>query len=269
MRRSIVFAVFTVLFVLVPVSRAVAEEDQVSFVVAPAPVGYPEFERGEGIAQTGANAVYASMDFGDETLRLYGAMGFGSYQYSLTDSLALGGSLGGSFFVGSDYDLLVFQFPLNAAAVYEVYKTSAWSLFLFGGGGGAIGVTNMTIPVMQLVNITLIEDPTSLTTATFTGTFNAGVQANFSVGKLVVSPFGTYAYTSGSYNTTQTSSMSFNYPSYSGSIDAFSTTVFGFDLLHRPSGITLSSQLRSSPKSTLVSVAVKWLLKGFRKKAGV
>jgi hypothetical protein len=269
MRRYIVRTVFLALSVFVSAAPAFAEDDQTSFVVAPAPVGYPEFERGDRIAQAGGNVVYASLDYGDDTLRLYGAMGFGSYQYSPTDSLALGASFGGSMLAGSDYEMLVFQLPLNASVVYEALKSRSWSLFLFGGGGAALGLTNMTIPVMHLVTITLVEDPTTLTTTTVTGSFNVGVQANISAGTLVVSPFGTYTYSAGSYNTTQTSAMSFEYPSTSGSVDGYATTVFGFDVLHRPSGITLSSQLRSSPKSTLVSVAVKWLLKGFRRKAGV
>jgi hypothetical protein len=121
----------------------------------------------------------------------------------------------------------------------------------------------MTVDVPYIVPYTTVikEDPTTLTTSTITGVVNLGVQANIAVGKLTVSPFGVYSYSAGSYNSTQTSAMSFDYPSTSGTVEGFSTTAFGFDVLHRPSGITLSSQLRKTDTSTLVSLALKWLLK--------
>jgi hypothetical protein len=126
---------FAVLYLSAFPAALAGEENSFSFSVAPAPVGSPEFVVGERLTQTGGNAVYASADFGEETLKLFGAMGFGSFQYTPTSSLALGASLGGSLLAGSDYDLLAFQFPLSATAVYEALKTHGWSLFLFGGGG--------------------------------------------------------------------------------------------------------------------------------------
>ncbi len=79
-------------------------------------------------------------------------------------------------------------------------------------------------------------------------------------GPFIVSPFGTYTLTGGAWNTEMTSSMSFGYPSASGSIDPEGSIVVGFDVLYVPKGITLSSQLRANDSYTLISVALMWLL---------
>ena len=92
------------------------------------------------------------------------------------------------------------------------------------------------------------------------GKITGGIQANIGLGEVIFSPYGLYTYTAGTYSYSQESSMSFDYPSSSGSISGFSTTIFGFDLLYKPGNISLSSQLQNSTDSTIISVALKWLL---------
>jgi hypothetical protein len=152
------------------------------------------------------------------------------------------------------------QLPLQGNIVYEFYTTPRHSFYFIGGLGGDIGSTSMTIEVPQVVNITMVTDETTLETITFTGRLTLGAQANFGLGKFILSPFGVYTYTRGSYSSTQTSSMSFEYPSSSGSVPGYSTTIIGFDLLYRPWNVSLSSQVHQTDKTTLVSLAMKWLL---------
>jgi hypothetical protein len=87
-----------------------------------------------------------------------------------------------------------------------------------------------------------------------------GVQFNVTIQDFIASPFGSWTYTAGTYSYTQTSAMSFDYPSGSGTIEGSSSTTLGFDLLYRPWGISLSSMVRRTDSYTLVTLALKRLL---------
>ncbi len=254
-------SVFIIILLLIPLFIS-AENDTVSFVIAPPPIGYPVFEKGNKDTLVAGNIVYADYDFGDTDIKIFGPSFFGIYQYGITDRMAVNGRIGAAVLAGSEYSLLMLQIPLNISAAYEIIKTETNSFFLIAGAGGDIGRTSMKITIPQVVVLTLVEDETTLSTLTTTGNISGGAQANLGLGKFILSPFGTYTYTAGSYSTTQESSMSFDYPSASGSIPGFSTIIFGFDLLYKPKDISLSSQIHSTEDSTLVSLAMKWLLPG-------
>lgn len=237
-------------------------DDAISFVVAPPPVGYPVFSRGEVTTQAGANALYVGLDAAGAELNLYGVMGFGNIQRCLSDSLAVNGSFGAAVLAGDEYDLLFIQLPIGGNAVFRAARFGGADLYVFGGAGMNLGLSTMTVPVPQLVPNTtsLIQDDTVLSTTVVTAVFTAGAQGNVFLGDLVVSPFGLYSYSFGSYSTEQTSSMFYDYPSSSGDVPGTGSLVLGFDILHRPLGVALSSMLRSSSDYTLVSVSFKWLL---------
>jgi hypothetical protein len=259
MGRGKKFIALLIVFLL-PAFFAAAEEDTLSFVIAPPPVGYPVFEKGRQDFQAGGNAVYVSSKVMDTTFKLYGGTVFGNYQYCLTGNLSFSGSIGASLLAGDKYDLLMVLLPLQGNIVYEFFKTARHSFYFLGGLGGDIGSTSMTIEVPQVVNIIMVTDETTLQTITGTGRVTLGGQANFGLGKFILSPFVVYTYTRGTWSSTQTSAMSFDYPSSSGTLSGYSTTIIGFDLLYRPWNVSLSSQVHQTDRTTLVSLAMKWLL---------
>jgi hypothetical protein len=264
MKRSSVLSILAVLlcFTSLPVH---GEEDSVSFVIAPPPVGYPRIVEGERIRQMGGDVLLLTMDLMDESLTIFGGSAFGNYQHSLTDSLAVSASLGGAFLAGDRYNLLMTRFPLLLNAIVQPVKTGNLSLFLFAGAGGDIALSSMTVTVPQfLPPSTLVNDDTTVSTLAVDGLLSAGAQLNINAGKFIVSPFGSWSYSGGSYSSTTTSSMSFTYPSTSGAIEGYSSTVYGFDILYTPKNISLSSQLRQTGDYTMISLAMKWFFKGGR-----
>ncbi|MDX9957134.1 MAG: hypothetical protein RBT68_01715 [Spirochaetia bacterium] len=238
-----------------------AEDDTISFVLAPPPVGYPVFTKGEKTTQAGGNAVFLTTEQGGEKMIIAGGTGFGHWQSTVSDTLSLGLNAGGSLLAGSKYDLVMVQVPMQANAVFAAVTRPAWSAFLFGGVGADIGLTTMTIDIPQSVGMLLVEDPTQFNTTTIMSSGSVGVQFNVTIQDFIASPFGSWTYTAGTYSYTQTSAMSFDYPSGSGTIDGSSSTILGFDLLYRPWDISLSSMVRMTDSYTLVTLAVKRLLK--------
>ena len=237
-----------------------SETDTVSFVIAPPPVGYPVFERGSRKFLVSGNALYADYDLDSTSLKIFGPSFFGIYQHCLTDKIAVNGQLGAAILAGSEYSLMIMNIPLSINTAYEAFKNDDFSFYLIAGAGGDIGRSSMKITVPQLVGMTLVEDETTMTNIITTGKITGGMQANIGLGKMIFSPYGLYTYTAGSYTYSQESSMSFDYPSSSGSISGFSTMIFGFDLLYTPNNMSLSSQLQNSDDSTIISLALKWLL---------
>lgn len=247
-----------------------AEETTVSFAVAPPPVGYPVFEAGSSATQTGAGGVYLTMDMGDESFTVVGGSGFAAFQHHPAKKVALSGTGGGALMLGDKYDLMILQLPVNGTAVFEALRFGGSSLLAFGGLGATLGLMSMTVTIPQWVpyTSTFVDDDTRLNTTTVTGSLTAGLQANLRARDFILSPFGSYTYTAGSYSATQTSTMSYDYPSSSGEIAGSSAYVFGFDLLYVPWDLALSSQMRGSEDYSLYTLSLKWLIKKLRPKAG-
>ena len=240
----------------------IAEEDTLSFVLAPPPVGYPVFSKGDRTTQAGGNAILLMIDQGGEKMLVAGGTGFGHWQATVSDSLSLGVQAGGSLLAGNKYGLIMAQAPLQANAVFAALTRPAVSLFLFGGLGADIGISTIKVTMYQIMPYLTdpVEDETSLTTLTTTGSINAGAQLNLLLGDFIISPFGSWTHTAGVYSYSQSSAMSFEYPSGSGTIEGSSSTTLGFDLLYRPWGISLSSMVRRTDSYTLITMALKRLI---------
>ena len=238
----------------------IAEEDTLSFVLAPPPVGYPVFSKGDRTTQAGGNAILLMIDQGGEKMLVAGGTGFGHWQATVSDSLGLGVQAGGSLLAGNKYGLLMVQVPLQANAVYAAITRPTWSGFLFGGLGADLGMSTMTITVPLTVYTTTVDDPTRFDTITATASVTAGAQINLIIDNFIASPFGSWTYNAGLYSYTQTSAMSESYPSGSGTIEGSSSTTLGFDLLYRPWGLSLSSMVRRTDSYTLITMALKRLI---------
>ncbi len=256
MKSKWFFLLLFVVSTLVLPFSARAGQDTLSFVIAPPPVGYPVFEKGFTDQTVGGNFIYVNSKLMDTSFQLFGAMIFGNWQYCVTNKFALSGNFGASFLFGDKYELMMIQIPYQFNLAYQIDLAKDVSLFLLGGAGGDLGLSSMTIDIPQFIVI----DPTTVTTTTATGRITGGLQANIGFGQFIFSPFGLYTYTAGSFWTEQKSTMSYDYPSTAGAIDGYSTTVIGFDLLYKPLGVSLSSMTHFRPDTTLVSIALKWLL---------
>ena len=255
---------FFVGMLLLLVWNVAAEESPVSFRVSPPPVGYPRLEAGAKQVATGVTGTYASIDAMDTKITMLGGMAHGTFQQSFTDYFALTASLGAAMMGGNKYDLLLIQVPLGIQALLAPVRGPWGSLYLFGGAGGDMGVTTMTIPIPQLIFQTssIVIDETRVSTTLTNGMFNGGAQVNMPAGDFILSLFGVYSYSAGSYTTTQTSTMSYKYPSSSGSIEGSSAVSLGCDLLYVPWNMALSSLVQNREDVTVISVGVKWLMPG-------
>ena len=261
MNRRSAFIILALLFVFVSLN-IYSEESTVSFVITQPPVGYPLFVTGDKTLQTGGDLLYLNMDVMEEKMMIAGGTAFGNYQSCLSDRLALQAAFGGALLFGNKYDLMIGRLPLLIGGIVQPVKTSHFSFFLFASAGGDIGITDMTVTVPQwvLMTSTFIDDDTSVRTTAVNGLINGGAQFNIFARNFIISPFGSWTYTGGTYSTTQTSTMSYDYPSSTGSIENYSSIVFGFDILYVPKNIALSSQLRTTDNYTMISLSLKWLL---------
>lgn len=234
-----------------------AGQNTVSFVIAPPPVGYPEFQKGTSVMQIGLTGLYLGIDVLGTKLDMLGGGGFLLWQYSLTDSLALNAAGGFSLAGASKYEMAMFSVPMGASVVLKVIDLGPASLMAFGGGGVNLGMTYMTIPTPQLVGFTVTTDYPSYETKIVQGSLQGGLQVNITGGPFIISPFGFISWNGGSFELTAQSAMSFEYPKISGSLDGITATIFGIDILHTPSKIALSSMIRKKRDYTLITVSTK------------
>jgi len=245
---------------LAPGIAAFAEDNAISLVIAPPPVGYPAIEAGAKTTQIGVSGLYASYEANGSDLTFFGAGALIDAQQCPTDRIALNGSAGISMLAGDKYDMFVMQVPLNGDIVFKLTESRAFSLFAFGGATGNLGMMAMTITIPQWVPYTahFVNDDTTVTTVMLTATALGGIQANIPVGSFIISPFGFCTITGGTWSSTQTSTMSYSYSSASGSIDPTTGFVLGFDALYVPVGFALSSQFHRDADFTLITVATRW-----------
>jgi hypothetical protein len=260
-RKTLPF--FLLILLLISIFPAGAENNTISFTIAPPPVGYPQFTPAELITQAGGNLLFLSLDVMEEKVYLFGGLYFYNYQYTPFDRVSLSGSVGGSLLAGNKYSLLVGRLPLGANFIVEAVRLKTLALYLFGGVGGDVGISTMTVTIPQWVigTSTFIDDDTSVTTYSASGLISGGLQLNITAGPLIISPFGVVSYAVGAFQTSQTSTMSYEYPSTSGTTAEPAGTVIGFDVLYVPRHIALSSQLRLTERYNLLSVALKWMVK--------
>ncbi|MFQ3621184.1 MAG: hypothetical protein SNJ78_09600 [Spirochaetales bacterium] len=258
MRKILVFLILGIGLGFLSVLHA--SENTLTFVISPPPIGYPEFEKGVRDYSAGGNFIYARTKLQDTTLNVLGATGFMNYQECPYSKLAFSGNVNGGFLIGNKYDLTLWLLSIQPSVAYQIDLSPTFSMFLIGGVGMEVSITTMTVEIPQVINSLITIDPTTVYTTQAVYHPTIGLQINMEMGSFIFSPFGMYTYTTGSYWVEQKSAMSFTYPSFSGNLDAFSSTVIGFDLLYKPFGVSLSSLTHFRPDTTLLSIALKWLL---------
>ncbi len=245
---------------------AYPDETVAVFDVAPPPVGYPRIVRGEQIVTAGLQGLFLEREIGNTAFRIGGLGVYGTMQESPLDRLLLSATAGGAILVGDRMDLVGVQLPLRCTAVVEAADTRRLDAYLFGGAGGDIGLMSMTVTIPQWVPMTTtwIDDDTTVQTTTTTGTVYGGVQFTGDIGPFILSLFGTYGYTAGGYRVTQTSTMSYDYPSTSGNIDGQRALFAGCDVLLKELNTSLSTLVRRDDEGSILNVSIKRTLSSRR-----
>lgn len=250
-------------------ASAYAEDSESTFTVAPPPVGYPDFKAGDATEQAGGGAVVIKTEFGGLAGWLVGGSGAWQYQYCPADGLALGASVAGSLMVGDQNSLLVMSAPLGASLAAELFEWRGSTFYAFGYAGGTLSYSYMEVDTyVVIVNIVVNDVPT---VQTLSGNLSAGIgcQANVALGGFVLSPFAQWTWSGGAYRTTMDSRMDgVEYPSQSGNIGLSMNSVYGFDLLYKPLGWSLSSQLRLGDGYQMLSLALRRLIGAAKARSG-
>lgn len=233
-----------------------------SFDVAPPPVGYPRIEKGFRDVTVGGQGILARGDILDTTFTITGITLFGSLQTNPLRRTMFNLTGGGALLAGDRMGLVTSRVPLRILGAVQTIDSDYVDLYIFAAAGGDVGVTRLTVTVPQPIPYTtsFVEDDTTLSIVTTSGTVQIGGQVNVETGPFITSLFAVWSYTGGTYSTSQNSSMSYDYPSSSGDLEASSAIAGGVDLLWKERSIALSSQIRNSHDFMVYTLAVKRLL---------
>jgi hypothetical protein len=264
------FPVLIVVAGLIAVSGLTAPQtvlaEEAPVVIEPPPVGYPEITRGEHNVLALFTGVYSSMTVLDETTTAGGGVLTGETDYGVGERVLLRGSASGAFLFGNRNHLFVTSVPIDVSLVFQPIRADRVSFFLFGGAGGAVTVSTLTITVPQPVPLTstVIEDDTTVRVSAVTGALRGGVQGTWFFSNWAASLFATYRTIGGSYESTQTSAMSYTYSGDSGAIAQSGAISFGADLLNTRHGVALSSAVQLRDDARLIVLSIKYLVSSSR-----
>lgn len=237
------------LAVLGTASSVFAQGTEPQFTIAPPPLAYPDYTA-PGTTQGKTTFTYIGVSAeGFDMTGLGGAITFRSVGEKLPDDLGQGFSMGGGFYVlsGQGSGLTLSGFQLTFLGNYE--RELAPNLIGFGG-------LNFAEQYLQLTGDTIEVDVLTVLLG-----FQAGAQYSFEAGELTYSPWLMYQRSSGSASA-DVYLAGGGYYSYTADVTV-TTTVIGFDILHGPSGVTLSGMLQqatgdSSSDVTILQVSWAW-----------
>jgi len=246
-------AVVLFIFVLPVVAQSdweTAEGGEVSFTIAPPPVGYPDFVPGQQVRSIKGTYLGISSD---DDWRFDGVIGNFSRQETFSSEFTFNqsGAAGVLFgdFPGADVTLV----PLLAdfTPILRPYYRPNLDLLAFGILG-----TNATITVMDFDDIDLRSQMLQVLLVP-----GIGGQANIGVSDFVISPFGVYRYSFGGYLVEYSGDFYLEndyLESDSGGIDGYGSLILGFDVLYKPYNISLSSFIQQEEEVTIVSISLGW-----------
>ncbi len=242
-RRSVIacIIVFSAFFAVLAVD---AEAGNSSFSIAPAPLANPVFDAKQ--TDLKVRATYLTMEATDPSNK-FDLNGFGM---DATGRMAFGGNLAANFNIGvmalsgdigvgaSKADLTGVTVPFSVNVEVQPYKNDVFNVILFAGP--AFSLSSMTIENVPVgvIGMTVIYGDMYVDSLVYG--LQAGMQAGFRAGKIHIDAFGMVTSQSG----TQDTSTSFS--DTSTDIPSYTTVSFGIDLMHEPTGITLSSILQDA-----------------------
>lgn len=216
-----------------------ASSNNPQFTIAPPPLAYPDYSE-PGKDQDRITGQYITISGSDLSLKGFGfdfglrhplePTGNGKGQgISLATGLSV---LSGTV---STLDLTYVNFLVAGNYEYEAYKGNGQNAVLFAG------------PQLSLFSMSASGTGVDVTSSgTFIG-YQLGGQYTFTAEQFKISPWGMYMSMSGTVSTDVTIT-GFGTTSSSSSVTVTSTA-FGFDVLHTPSGVTLSSIFQATSGS--------------------
>lgn len=238
---------------LVWAGAAQAQQDSnTTFAIAPPPLSYPDYTE-PGTSQHKLTGTYVRVEVENFELTGIGAAYDGRLVLDKTGGglgQGVGFALGIYALSGSGDDLDLAGIVESMAVNYEieVAKSNGSNAILFLG------------PALSIAAITGTAPGFDLEASTFLFGAQAGAQVTFTSGDVKISPWAMYQTLSGTTSVTVTT------PFGSTTTDAdvtVSSTSLGFDILHVPSGVTLSGLVQnaggdSDAKVTIISFSYSW-----------
>jgi len=260
------------LMLFLPVGGAQAQESTPpEFTVAPPPLAYPDYGESGSLQGRVTGAVVRTKSEGFE---LTGEGVSVTTRYVLDPSGDLGRGLGFAGGVvlykgdGSGFDLDGYELTLLGNYEAELLKSDGYNLIGFLGPNFIRQHTNLSAPgfIEVVVNATLYG-------------YQAGAQMSFYGDSAVISPFVMYQSASGKakIDINLSAIPALGLPASTASDEQnldVTVTVYGFDLLHIDSGITLSGVLQAASsdeqnaKTTLIQLSYAFGASGSTKSPG-
>jgi hypothetical protein len=236
---------------------ALAQQDNTTtFAIAPPPLSYPDYTE-PGTSQHKLTGTYLQVEVEDFELSGIGAAYSGRLVLDKTaGGLGQGVGFAFGFYVlsgsGNDLDLAGIVESLAVNYEIEVAKSNGSNAILFVG------------PAMSIAAISGTGTGFELEAATFLFGAQLGGQVTVTSGDVKISPWAMYQTLSGSTSATATVRTSQGTFTQTTDTDVtVSTTSLGFDILHVPSGVTLSGLMQnaggdSDAKVTILSFSYSW-----------
>ena len=266
--REIKAAVFSVLIIGAITFSGSAQAGDSSFSISPPPLAYPKYEAGSQ-RRLGISLIDLKMpDFPSKGI---------SYAYLTRDTTVPGGAnamgqavglgfYGGILSGGGDMSEL---FSINQGFLAnfekEILKQNGVNGVVFGGAGA--NFLHMYLGNSGTINNSAVHSETYMDGLLYG--FQGGAQFTFESGAFMISPFVQVMSMSGSVSVDSTTNVCGQFgctpTNYSGTADVSTrTTSYGVDILHSPSGYTLSSlmqigkQQQGDVKVTIIQISKSW-----------
>ncbi|MCB0384504.1 MAG: hypothetical protein KDD43_03855 [Bdellovibrionales bacterium] len=223
----ILFLVITMFFS----SFALAQGNS-NFQFAPAPVPHPFYD----LDQTNVKLTGTYLDFESEEMELSGVGFNAGFRQTIKDTLAWDGLLGlnilaGDFKGSYSGDMMVLATHYQIDLEFLAYQSENGSVILFGGLGMDLNVGAMTVQVGPPIG------ELSSSVFSFLYSIPIGIQGGYKVNdQWTLAPFVMFTSTLGGTVATDDTS---------DSIDAFTSTSYGFDVFYEPQSLSIGTLLTS------------------------
>lgn len=244
-----VFTLLTALFLFVNAAPVFSQsQTQTNFTISPPPLGYPEYPE-EGTLYNRFDGSFISISNDDidfKGIGMYYTPRYSFSQAAINCQIGIYNIFGSVGIGGSDTDINFVGLNITPNIEIQVFDFSDMSLILFAGydfstNRGSYMINNFTFDGTNYYDVTVYMNTSMYGPV-------AGMQMQMGMGEgLVFSPFFMIKKTGGKMTTS--ADPAFVYFENEYDIPSFTSMTYGFDILHEPSGVSLSGILQSSRAS--------------------